>query len=723
MELLRTDSLSLYRGPTLLLSGLSVTVPLQARIGIIGRSGVGKSTLLQVLANRLPPSDGAITFSPGLRIAYLPQRQTLAATQTVWQVAEAALTDVRTLEAELRALEAQLNSDAALGAYGWLVARFEQAGGYLAEHTLKRLLRDYAISEDLWQLPVATLSGGQQVRLALVTALARQAELLCLDEPTNQLDSDARQVLIGDLQRYPGALIVVSHDRALLDALCHHIWHLEASSVHRHPGDYSSFVRARHEQRRIAHKRQREAARQRQQLERDYQQVKTATSRQKVAQRQSLERKLDALAKTQRTPTPQQQRYQLSAQAPREPLLHVRKLSYAFDQHPLFSDVSFDLAQGDRVVLLGPNGSGKSTLLQLLAGDLEPLTPEAVVQWHPASKVLYLDQQTRGLRDAPILAQLTELVSVPRAESLLSLVRLPSERWQAHPGALSGGERARAAIAQLIASEANVLLLDEPTNDLDLPTIELLEDALMSSAVALMLVTHDQRLAERTATQIWRLEAGQLHGLSGGGAGNHHDPPSLGLWPLDHDAETAPDAVALKQLETERATLDELLSDPWRFGEREFARMRARYRTLTEQLMQRYDAMFPEAAPRYRVTEGPYIVWADKLDGAVTISSNTPANIALKLEAGVCHLILQAPAGSSLTRPTYYRLIDLLTRLAFWYFDASVVQHQSTADLSATVLHRASDGWWLISRGEYEREQGYLRISGTPFGQWRRSRT
>jgi ATP-binding cassette subfamily F protein 3 len=711
--MLRADSLSLYRGSTLLLSGFSVSVPNLARTGIIGPNGVGKSTLLQVLANQQTPTEGSVIFPPGLRISYLPEQPKYLDDQTVWQIADSALTDVRTLESELRAFETQLSGKGQqLDTYEQLVARFEEAGGYLAETNLKRLLTRYDIYEDLWQYPAKTLSGGQQMRLALATTLARHADLLCLDEPSNHLDIRAVQKLSSDLAHYPGTLILVSHDRALLDALCTQIWHLEAGSINVYEGNYSSFTRAYRDQERITQKRQRESARLRQRLERDYHQVAQATNPKKVHQRKSLERKLNALSDPAATSDNQVDAWQLRTRAPQEPLLHAQDLDYTFDSTPLFSDISFVLARGDRIVLMGPNGSGKSTLLKLLAGHLEPLTPKTEFIWHADSKVFYLEQQTRGLDDTPVLQQLTALVSVQRAESLLALVNLPKDSWQASPSTLSGGERARAAIALLIASESNVLLLDEPTNALDIATIELLENALISSQAALMLVTHDQRLAERVATQVWQLEAGQLTRYAGGYAGFRRGQlcPAVTIQ-TDTEIGPAKNEMTLERLEDERTTLADLLSDPFRFSEREYARMQTHYQALTEALMQRYDAMLPEAAPRFRLQENIYSVWADTVDGTLTIGSNTPAIIALKVEGSICHLNLRAPEGSSLTLTTYHHLINLLTRLAFWYLDARAVQHQSSFDLSATVLHHASDHWWLVSRSEYEREQGYIRKS------------
>lgn len=713
--MLRADSLSLYRGSTLLLSGFSVSVPNLARIGIIGRNGAGKSTLLQVLANRQAPTEGSVIFPPGLRIGYLPEQPKYLDDQTVWQIADSALTDVRTLESELRAFETLLSGNGQLlDTYEQLVARFEEAGGYLAETNLKRFLTRYDIYEDLWQYPAKTLSGGQQMRLALATTLARHADLLCLDEPSNHLDIRAVHKLSSDLAHYPGALILVSHDRALLDALCTQIWHLEAGTVTAYEGNYSSFARAYRDQERITQKRQRENARLRQRLEHELHQVAQATSPQKVHQRKSLERKLGALSDPEATSGGQVDAWQLRAQAPQEPLLQARDLEYTFDSTPLFTDISFELVRGDRIVLMGPNGSGKSTLLKLLAGHLEPLSPETELVWHAESKVFYLEQQSRGLHDPPILQQLSALVSAQRAESLLALVNLPKDSWQAHPSTLSGGERARAAIALLIASEANVLLLDEPTNALDIATIELLENALISSHAALMLVTHDQRLAERVATQVWQLEAGQLTRYAGGYAGFRKGQHSPALT-VQTDAETASDTstneVTLERLEDERTILADLLCDPLRFSEREYARMQTHYQALTEALMQRYDATLPEAAPRFQLQENIYSVWADTVDGVPVVGSNTPAIIALKFKDGICHLKLRAPEGSSFTPATYHHLINLLSRLAFWYLDARAVQHQSPFDLSATVLHHASDHWWLVSRGEYEREQGYIRNS------------
>ncbi len=457
-----------------LFEDLSITISAGDRLGVVGVNGTGKSTLLAVVAGASAPATGAVRRGRGARISYLSQEPSLPA----GSVAEAVGT------------------------------------GWEAEAALDRLGMAGWSERD-----VENLSGGQRKRVALAAALARPAELLVLDEPTNHLDLAAVAWLQAQLVAMRGGLVLVSHDRHLLDAVTTRMLELDRGHSHLHDGGYASYLDARAE--RAARSEQAEAVR------RNLARAELAWLRRGAPARSRKPRaRLQAAARTlEGRPEPPAHRgdLQLAFGAPRlgDRVIELRRASFVHPgaSAPTLSSVDLTIGREERLAIVGPNGSGKTTLLDLLAGRREPTT--GTLSAGPTVSVGYYDQHGGQLDGS---ARVRELVAGPRRlpgspedQALMERFWFGGELAFAPVRTLSGGERRRLQLLVVLAARPNVLLLDEPTNDLDLDTLRSLEDFLESWPGALVVVSHDRTFLERTAERVLALDAGgRLEAVPGG---------------------------------------------------------------------------------------------------------------------------------------------------------------------------------------------------------------
>jgi ATP-binding cassette subfamily F protein 3 len=706
MELLRADHLFLWRKGETILKDVSLTLRQGERIGLVGRNGSGKTTLLELLAGKRTPDDGKIIYSPGIRLSYLTQRLNFSNT-TIWESALAALEDVRGLEQKLREEETRIAQGGDLESYRRLTEQFELLGGYEAETLLAKNLSLFGFS-DVSQ-NVQTLSGGEQMRLALVMALVRQPDVLLLDEPTNHLDIQTKRLLGSRLKSYAGAVVIASHDRAFLDLVCTHMALLKDTTLTLYKGNYSRMQSQRGLERASFQKKANE--------------IKKETTRFEQARywQGKIERRLPEIPVLE--PETKEVKLSIKAETPKETLLTAKHLSKKIDDRIILDDVSLRLESGDKVALLGANGTGKSTLLKILSGELESDNSKVEIYFHPDSKVFVFDQTHKAVADdVIILEQLTPFVSDERAKMLLSLVGISKERWLEFPTTLSGGERARLGLAKLIASEATILFLDEPTNDLDIGLIERLEDALGSSNSTAIFVSHDERFIENVATRIWSLENGKLIEYQGGITGyfkKNLKVEASEIAPLEKVKEET-DEEKLERLELERRDLEDILLDSITTSERDYARAKLRHHEVIEELSALYDKPFPAPLPRYRVSENIVEVSANLIDGQVELYTNASVTLKIKRLESVAHLSLLESEESCLLPWVRIALLNCLTRLSFLYFDAKVVQYQFDGDVSASLLKNAGEGWWVIERSSFEEREGYLRKNANVHAQLQR---
>ncbi len=500
--LLELQDVSAEVGGRELFSGVFGRLEVGQRIALTGPNGIGKTTLLRIIARVIEPAGGAVTTARGARVGYLRQELELGEAVTLWQYALGAGDgEIARLERRLRRLEEELADDQSrLSAYGQALTHYEQLGGYLWENRVRATLRGLGFTPEQEAMPAAGLSGGQKVRLALARLLLEAPDVLLLDEPTNHLDLPAMAWLEETLRQYPGGIIAASHDRAFLRNVATSIWDFSPFGFQTYAGGYDAY--RLHLKRQIAREeeesRRREAERARLQAY-----IRRYKAGNRSTQAHDRERKLERLAPAAQARHTGRLRLRFDGHplGERTLFLQVRGLCQSYPGRTLWRDLEFSLAEGGRLGIVGRNGSGKTTLLEALRGTFRPEGGE--VLWAPGTRLGYLAQEVSVVGDTPLDALLRlPGMTIFAARRLLARHLFQPEQIETPVGELSGGERSRLALAVLVAEGANVLLLDEPTNHLDLPAQEALEEALLSFPGTLLLISHDRALLQRV-TDRW----------------------------------------------------------------------------------------------------------------------------------------------------------------------------------------------------------------------------
>jgi ATPase subunit of ABC transporter with duplicated ATPase domains len=716
-ELLRIEGMRLTVGAREVVAGGAWRVARGDRWALWGPNGAGKSTLLRVVAGERVASEGEVRRLPGIRVGAVDQRARLPDARDVAGAIRAALAEVAAAERALREEESRLAAGSGdLEGYARLQEAFERAGGYAAEAGLRRELAELLPERDD-ATPLDDLSSGERRRLALALALAERPDLLLLDEPTNGVDAPTRRWLTRRLRAIAAdtALIVASHDRELLARVSTASARLSGGRLEPVQLSFDRDRERRGQDRRAAARRARRARRERARLLAAAQQARRHGSAARAAAARSMERRASRLGPTEPTPT--------AAQTPSWSLPDGREqeagtiLRARHLRAPgRFDDLALDVDAGSKVVLLGPNGAGKSTVLEMLAAQRPGGRPDASAWLRPGARLHAWNARDRGLRDAPVDAQLRAWIPEPRVPSLLHLVGLPRERWTARPAALSGGEHARAALALLIAREPDVVLLDEPEADLDLPAIELLEQALIEARVTVVLATHDLRLAEAVADEVFSLQDGELIAWRGGVEGWRHGrrrrEPALPTREPDPRAEPVRRTPDVDALEDEQAAIERRLEDPLRLSERDRERLEARHRELTRARMEAYDARLPPPPPRYRAVEPPLRLAADAdpREGLRFDAPDWPTVPRLRPVGDVVHLVLPEPAGGRWTGWARTCALRAALALVFPLLAPAAIQVAAPCGSAPWTppapFVELESGWWIATRPAWERWSG-----------------
>jgi len=515
MSLLVASALEKSYGALTVLDCLSLRLEWRQRIGLVGPNGVGKTTLLRVLAGDLEPDRGSVSLARGIRVGWLRQEAPVGLGATVYSEAEVALAPVLAIERTMRECEAAMaraqgpDLEAAMAEYGSLHARYEAMGGYDAMRDIGRVLTSMGFAESDFSRPVCQLSGGQKTRLALARLLLSGAEVLLLDEPTNHLDLEATEWLESFLGEFGGALVVVSHDRRFLDNVVGSIAELDRGTLTTYRGNFSHYWSQR--QARVAQVEQ-DAERRAEEIARleDFwrrnkagQNRNQAWSRLKAADRlrgQALEgpSRLEGLRASLKS----------RARSGNEVMI-IERLTKRFGDLLLFSDLTLLVSRGDRIGIVGPNGSGKSTFLRVALGEEPPTSGNA--RLGASVTVGYFAQEASGLDpDLSVIETLLTVaeLSAGEARGFLARFLFTGDDVFRLVGSLSGGEKNRLVIAQLVLGRPNLLALDEPTNHLDIAAREALSDMLRTYDGTLLLASHDRHLLDATTTSTLRIAGG-----------------------------------------------------------------------------------------------------------------------------------------------------------------------------------------------------------------------
>ncbi|MFH1178067.1 MAG: ABC-F family ATP-binding cassette domain-containing protein, partial [Acidobacteriota bacterium] len=509
--LYRLDCVGVTLGSREVLRGATLQHNEGEKLILLGRNGSGKTTLLRAINGELEPESGIIERARDLSLAYLEQSLTDDPRTPVLEHCLGAFTGLLAAELELAELEG-LAHDPSAGAVArihHLHELIERADGFRARPRAQAALQGLGIPQELHVRPLGSLSGGERTRVALVRALLAPARLLLLDEPTNHLDMLGVEYLAEELAARDGALLLVTHDRELVDRVGGEILELHGGRVERYPAGYERYRRER-EQRRAHSRRAWEL--QRAEIERQEEFIRRNIAGQNTRQAQArikLLEKLPRLAPPEPDLPPLRMRWPAAARSG-ERVLEAADLSAGFAA-PVLREVSLTLRRGERLVIVGRNGAGKTTMLLTLAGRLAPLGGRLRIGVGVVPGCY--DQDHTDLPEAgSVLGALLEARpdwTPAEARAWAGRFGFSGEAAEAATMTLSGGERSRLALARLLAIGPNLMLLDEPTNHLDLPTCEVLEDALLQFPGALVLVTHDRRLADRVATHVLVLDGGK----------------------------------------------------------------------------------------------------------------------------------------------------------------------------------------------------------------------
>lgn len=513
MSLIRFEQVSKSFAGDPILERIDLRVEEGEKIGLIGRNGTGKSTVLRLMTGEIEPDGGVIDRMRRARLAYLAQMPRLETQDTIFDVVMHSFKDLLEMEQRLHEIEADLaNADAAtMRQYAQLQDQFQVNGGYEFRARAKQVLTGLGFHPDEFDLRVHALSGGQRTRLMLALVLLKDADLLLLDEPENHLDLEAREWLESFLKSWPRAFVIISHDRRMLTQVVERVVEVERGQLFSYSGNFEYY---RVEKEKLREIQQRAYEKQQEFIQREESWIdRFRYKNTKATQVQSRIKRLEKLAKVE-APPPESSSIKFhlgEVVRSGQMVLEAKNLGIAYGDLRLYGGVSFVVERGERVGIIGPNGSGKTTLLRQLAGRLPDGTGE-VTLGHKV-RVGFYDQHHESLN--PSTDIMKEILAV-KPEWLPEQVRRFMGRFLFTGddifkpiAALSGGELSRVAIAKLILSEANVLLLDEPTNHLDIASQEVLESALSEFPGTLVIVSHDRELVDKLVDKLIVVENGR----------------------------------------------------------------------------------------------------------------------------------------------------------------------------------------------------------------------
>jgi ATP-binding cassette subfamily F protein 3 len=559
VSILTFSNLAQSFGAVDIFSGLTGSVANDGKIGLVGPNGVGKTSLLLILAGQTQPTAGSVHIARGRRLGYLPQEAMQAFAEhdnSIYQEMLTVFAGLRAQEARLHELAERMGqespSEELLEQYSAAQEQFELAGGYEYEGRIKYVLIGLGFKQAQWELPLSQLSGGQKTRALLARLLLEKPDLLIMDEPTNHLDIEAVEWLENTLRSWDGGLLVVSHDRYFLDKVVNTIWEMSPASLESYRGNYSAYVKQRQER---WERNEQLFTQEKERMEQDLEFIRRNIAGQGTDQAKGrlrrLSRQIVAIEKygvagiqgkswselgidavtmmtvgeaslrlgALRSPVSRPPELNLklhAAQRSGDIVLRTTDLQVGYSGTALFRTDDIELRRLECAALIGPNGAGKTTFLRTILGQLPPVAGE--VRLGASLKVGYFSQAHGELDpEKTLLDQLLSHRNMPPGEARSYLAQYlfrEDDVWK-QVKSLSGGERGRLALAILALKGANFLLLDEPTNHLDIPAQEVLQEVLEHFEGTILLVSHDRYLVDHLATQVWELRAGLLYVFHG----------------------------------------------------------------------------------------------------------------------------------------------------------------------------------------------------------------
>jgi len=520
MILLQINQLSKYFGADPILSNIKLEVQTRDKIALVGRNGAGKSTLLKIISGAMSYDSGEIIKPKDVSIGYLAQDTGLESQLSIWDEMNLVFKHLKLMEEEMRNLEQRMSTvdpsgeaqkfEQLLKEYDTLQVKFKEEGGYQYEADIRSVLHGLGFSSFNPETKISSLSGGQKTRLALGKLLLTKPDLLILDEPTNHLDIETLTWLEQYLQNYPGAILIVSHDRYFLDKIVTQVYEISRNTSTKYIGNYSNYLTQKAEnyekELKSFERQQEEVAKLKDFIQKNL--ARASTTKLAQSRRKKLE-KMELMTKPLGDEKSASFQFDIDRQSGND-VLKATNISVSYDkQNPIISNISFSISRGDSIALVGPNGIGKSTLLKSIVQKLDALTGTFSLGSHV--QIGYYDQQQGDLTsNKRVLDELWDEYpqkTEKEIRTVLGNFLFSGDDVLKPVSTLSGGEKTRLALSKLMLQKANFLILDEPTNHLDLDSKEILENALIDFPGTILFVSHDRYFINRIATKVFELSS------------------------------------------------------------------------------------------------------------------------------------------------------------------------------------------------------------------------
>jgi len=507
MFIIGTDKVSVSFGEKVILENVSFSVNQGEKVSIVGVNGAGKSTLMRLIYDKSVPFTGNVFIAKGKTLGHLEQQNSFDPQMTVYEAALSVFRELSQEEARLNEFSEKLktdHSDAMIARFTALQQHFTENGGYEYKSRARGTLIAMGFDEEMLNLPISALSGGQKTILQLSLLLLEEPDILLLDEPTNHLDIKALEWLEDKLKRIRSTVLLISHDRLFLDRVTSKTLEIENSHAKLYAVPYTKYREQKEEEREIQERHYKNQQKEIARMEAFIEQQRRWNREKNIVAAESRQKAIDRMVKVEKVESlPESLSFRFSSAIESGyDVLSVKELSKSYDRTTLFKNLSFEVKKNDRLLIIGANGSGKSTLLQILAGNLSPGSGSFRFGYNV--RIGYYDQYQHLNDDKTVLEELWDDSTLNHTEvrTLLATFLFKGDDVFKEVRVLSGGERARLVLAKLMQKKVNLLLLDEPTNHLDIESREALENALMRFEGTVIAVSHDRYFINKLASRI-----------------------------------------------------------------------------------------------------------------------------------------------------------------------------------------------------------------------------